>query len=79
MLTKSSVVKSSSGESQKKAMAQSSTQQIIQMELAQNWGCPGAIGLTGVQFLGPGSNLISGEHCTVRCSPDRPEDELLLK
>uniref|UniRef100_A0A914I8Z4 KATNIP domain-containing protein n=1 Tax=Globodera rostochiensis TaxID=31243 RepID=A0A914I8Z4_GLORO len=48
------------------------------MELLANWGCPDAIGLAGIQFLGPKFEPIADHlamECVVRCEPPSGDDE----
>ena len=46
--------------------------QLFHVELLANWGAPDCIGLTGIQFLGPGFEPLDEEltrECQVRCEP----------
>lgn len=56
----------------------SATRCVIHLEILENWGCSGSVGLCGIQFLGTGSKPIS-HNCVVRCTPELEGDELSLK
>ena len=51
---------------------------ILDMELLCNWGYPGMIGLTGVQFLGQDSKPIT-QKCIISCEPKRIGDKVYLQ